>query len=435
MANYGITKTGFEIKTFQVILEDKIERARQVFGNDIDVRSTSTLRKLLDISSYEDHELWKRVEQLYYSNFISTASGLSLGLLGEDIGVKRRYRHATGEVKFELSGEQPGRIYHLPIGVLMETDPPERRFRTLKRVSLSDQKKVAVVEITATMRGPAGNVDAGDIKRITPFYAHHRLNLGSAAVDVTNEEPTTGGKEREDDTSYRDHLLGYPRTLWTLESVRNAVKNVDGVRDCRVFDPLGGVDVSLSRFNYFRFSQRRFGTQRLLGTPYYFDILVATYPGIPWESEDGNVGVRENIEKSIQEVRPISIFPNLLRANNVVIGLRAKVFTKPGHDADAVTASINDKLDRRIMALSLDGDVLYSDVLCDCKGVSGVVDVQGLHLRRCPPLFERISFGGRQRFRSQIIEAAVGENISLLPNEIAVFKVDSELIDVEVKDR
>jgi hypothetical protein len=56
-------------------------------------------------------------------------------------------------------------------------------------------------------------------------------------------------------------------------------------------------------------------------------------------------------------------------------------------------------------------------------------------LRRCPPLFSRINFGDRQPFQSGIIEAAVGENILLQPEEIAEFKVDSDLIEIEVSDR
>jgi hypothetical protein len=247
--------------------------------------------------------------------------------------------------------------------------------------------------------------------------------------------PTTGGEILEDDTAYRALLLGRPRTLWTLEAVRSAVKSVDGVRDCRLFDPLGGVDVSLSKFNSFLFSGRRFGTQRLLGTPYFFDILVAIYPGFLWETEGQVTGVRDTIETAIREVRPISIFPNLRLANNVLIGIRARVLIKSGHDRNAVTASIKEKLERRVNALGLGNAVLYAEVIRDCMEVAGVIDIQQLHLRRCPPVLATITFGRSQRFQSQIIEAAVGENIPLLPDEIAVFEIDSRLIDLEVSDR
>jgi hypothetical protein len=435
MAQFGITRFGFNIKPFQTILEEKAARAREVFGADIDLHSTSALRKILDVSSAEDQELWKRMEQLYYSNFISTASGQSLDLLGEDVGVKRRFLASTGKVKLKLTGEAPGRLYHLPIGTVVETDGPIQRFSTQELVTLSDQTKEAIVDISATARGPASNVLAGAINKINVVYAQRFLNLGGALIVVANEQPTTGGEKLEDDAPYRDLLLDFPRTLWTLEAVRKVVKSIDGVRDCRLFDPLGGVDVSLSKFALFSFGQRRFATQRLLGTPYFFNILVATLPGFLWESEGAVTGLQQTIENSIRDVRPISIFPNLQRADDVHVGIRARVLIQPGHDKNSVVASIKERLERRINALGLGNSVLYSEVVCDCMDSPGVVDIQQLHLRRCPPLFLTINLGGRQRFQSQVIESAVGENISLLPNEIAVFEIDSDLFSVEVSDR
>jgi hypothetical protein len=434
MARFGITKSGFIIKSFQAILEEKAARAREIFGSDIDLHSTSALRKILDISSAEDHEVWKGMEQLYYSNFISTASGESLDRLGEDVSVNRRFLASTGEVKLKLTGEAPGRLYHLPVGTIVETNAPVQ-FSTRKLVTLSDENKEAVVEVSATVRGPIADVPATAINKINSVYAARFLNLGGAVIGVSNENPTTGGAIPEDDTTYRDLLLGFPRTIWTLEAVRQVVKSIDGVRDCRLFDPLGGVDVSLSKFALFSFSQRRFGTQRLLGTPYFFNILVATLPGFLWESEGATVGLKETIENAIRDVRPISIFPNLLRADDVQIGIRARVLTKPGHDKNSIVTSIKQRLERRINALGLGNGVLYSEVLCDCMDSPGVVDIQRLHLRRCPPHFININFGGRQRFQNEVIELAIGENVSLLPNEIAVFQIDSDLFDVEVSDR
>jgi uncharacterized phage protein gp47/JayE len=439
MVEYGVTKTGFNIKPFQTILENKAQRAQEMFGSDIDLRSTSSLRKILDISSFEDLELWKGMEQLYYSNFISTASGDTLDLLGEDVGVERRFLAAATAtrqgVKFKLSNAAPGRVYALPIGTLVETNPPVKQFRTLQLVSLSTNNPEGTADVEAIARGPDSNLAASAINKINPVYAQRYLNLGSATIAVTNENPITGGEQLEDDSSYRELLLGYPRTLWTLEAVRNVVKALDGVRDCRLFDPLGGVDVSLGKFNFFRFSQRRFSSQRLLGTPYYFDILVAIYPGFLWESGAGGRGLKETIADAIREVRPISIFPNLRLADNVLVGLRAQVSIQPGHDKNAAIAAIKDKLDRRVNTLGLGSSVLYSEVLCDCMSIAGVIDVQQLHLRRCPPLFGGITFGRRGRFQGEVIEVAVGENLPLQPDEIAVFKVDAELIDLQVSDR
>jgi hypothetical protein len=435
MADFGVTQQGFVIKPLTAILQDKFDRALAMFGSDADLRSTSSLRKLLDITSAEDQNLWKGMEQFYYSNFISTASGDALDLLGTDMAVARRFLNSTGTVKLKLSNAAPGKVYNLPVGTMLETDAPVRHFSTLSLAALSDQNTQAIVDVVALERGPASNVAANAINKINADYAQRHLNLGPATIAVGNDAATTGGEVQEDDSSYRNLLVGYPRTLWTLESVRRAVKAVDGVRDCRLFDPLGGVDISQSLFKLFAFSQRRFGAQRLLGTPYYFDILVAVQTGFPWLSQAGITGVQDVINATLTNIRPISIFPNIMPANNVTIGLRANIQVKAGHDKDGIVASIKDRLAQRLNALGLGGSVLFSEAEVDCMSVSGVVDVQGLHLRRSPPQFATVTFGNRLNFQGEVIEAAVGENIYLQPNEIAVFQVDSSLIQMEVSDR
>ena len=436
MADYGVTPSGFIVKPIAAILADKGERAKEMFGSDVDLRSTSALRKLLDVSAAEDAELWKRLENQYYAIFVSTASGDALNLLGEDVGITRPFQFATGDVKLKLSGESPGRLYHLPIGTLIETSAPVRQFRLDRRVTLHDQHKEESVSVTAAQRGPDSNVALNAIDKINVVYAQRHLDLGSASITAANDvAPTTGGERPETDEYFRDKLLGFPRTVWTLQRLRETVKSVDGVRDCRLFDPLGGTDVSLSKFMFFLFSQRRFGTQRLLGTPYFFDVLVAIQPGLLWDTEGTTVGMRDTIADAIREVRPIGIFPNVRQADNVIVGIRARVLTKGGQDKNAVRASIKANLERRVNALGLGGAVLYSEVLVDCMSVAGVADVQDLHLRRCPPYFTKISFGRRQRFRGAIIEASVGENLALLPSEIAVFTVDSPSTEIEVRDR
>jgi len=435
MGDFGVTQQGFVIKPFTAILQDKCDRALAMFGPDADLRSTSSLRKLLDITSAEDQNLWKGMEQLYYGNFISTASGDALDLLGDDMSVPRRFLASKASVKLKLINGAPGKTYNLPLGTMVETNAPVRHFRTRGLVSLSDVNKEAIVDVEALERGPASNVAANAINQINADFAQRHLNLGPASVSVANDQPASGGELQEDDASYRGLLLGYPRTVWTLEAVERAVKGVDGVRDCRLFDPLGGVDVSQSMFNLFAFSQRRFGAQRLLGTPYYFDILVAVEPGFPWLSQPGIIGVQEAINNAIAGVRPIGIFPNIRLANNVTVGLRASILVKAGHDKDGVVASIRDRLSERVNSLGLGGAVLFSAAQCDCMNVPGVVDVQGLHLRRSPPQFAGVAFGNQLSFQGAVIEAGVGENIELQPNEVALFEVDSNLVQLEVADR
>jgi hypothetical protein len=433
-ADHGVTPDGFVLKGIDSILAEHQTRAIEMFGPDIDLTSGSALRKILDASAWQAHDLWKALEAQYYSNFITTAEGASLDLLGVDIGVARRNLHAEGSAQLTLSGGTPEQRYAIPEGTILVTGgAAPARFRTREPVFLTGPAGTVTVAVEAMERGPVGNVPAGQLTGIAPGYPAAFLNLGAATVSAANLTAVTGGERFESDVDYRDRLRGVPRSLWTLERVHRVVLEVPGVRDCLVFDPFGGVDVGQSFFNMFLFGQRAFSLERRLASPYYFDVVVATDPGWPWYDGQGIVGVLRRVTDAVREVRPISIFANIVPANLVEIGVRATLVIEPGHDPHAILASIVTSIRSHVASLSLGRDVLYSDVLVIARSTAGVSDVQNLHLRRCPTTFGGANFG-RALFR-QTVEAAVGENIELAPDEIPFFEIDSRLIDVEVVER
>ena len=436
MAGFGVTHEGFNLKSFDVILAEAQNRARQMFGAHIDLTHTSPLRKILEVTSAEDAELWKRMEDLYYSNFVSTAVGDNLDLLGEDVGLVRRDLFAGGEVRVKINMPVPGRTYVLPAGAILVTAEPVLAFYTTASVTLSADTLQATVAVRAFVRGPDGNnIPADTLFDIDPTYQRIYLNdLGAATITGQNLQPFTGGTLKEDDELYRTRLLGLPRNLWTLESVRRAVLDVDGVIDVLLFDPLGGVDVSQSYFGLFNFDQRLFGSERRVGEPYFFDVVVAHEFAWPWRTTGPTpniAGIFERVTAAVDRVRPIGIHPNIIEADHIDVGVRARVIIQPGYDSQALLASIKRRLAKDIGAFRLGGDVLYSQVICAFVEQPGVVDVQQMHLRRCPPAFGRITFG-TVFHQSEVIEAAVGENLEMGATELAVFRSDSELLDFEV---
>lgn len=437
MTHFGVTSSGFVLKPFTTILNEKFELARALFGPDIDLKSGSAIRTILDIVAAEDFELWKGLADNYYANFVSTATGDALNLLGDDLGLERGFRRAIGKVTFTLSDAEPGRTYSVPIGTLVETEDPVRRFRTTQHalLSASPDQQTATVEADAVLAGDTGDVAKNAIVRINPIYQSHYIPLGTAKIAVTNDANFKGGTELLDDEDYRAALLRLPRTLFTLDAVIGAVLNVDGVRDCIVSDPLGGVDVTLSIFKEFVFDTRRFGQARSLGTPYYFDVLVAARPGYDWESIDGTSGLREEVTAAVDRVRPIGIFPNIRQADSISVGVRASITVRPGIDTVATNSALKVAFEGRVSRLGLGGAVLAAEVLRDLMNVPGVVDVQNLHLRRYPPTFNSIVFGDRELFSSAVIEADTGANLILTANEVAVFRYDSGLIDLRISDR
>ncbi|MFI5529918.1 baseplate J/gp47 family protein [Kitasatospora sp. NPDC051853] len=435
MAGYGITERGFVRKEFHTLLDEARGRARAAFGPDVDLTDTSALMKVLQVTAAEDARLWRRLEDLYYAGFLSTAVGDDLDLLGEDLGVPRPHLFATGRVTLTVRDPLPDRVYVLPEGTVLVTAAPVTAFHTTATVRLSAAADTVTVGARAFVAGPDGDVTAHRITAVDPDYQAHHLNVSpptSFAVD--HQQAFTGGAGREDDETYRGRLLGRSRTMWTPAAVREAVLSVPGVVDVLLSDPLGGVDVSQSYFGVFPFEQRLFGDERRIGEPYFFSVVVAHEFARPWRTEGPVAGLFEQVTAAIDRVRPVGIHPQVVEADHIEVGLRARLITQPGYDAQVLVGALTERLAADIGALALGGDVRYSQVMRALVEQPGVSDVQDLRLRRHPPTFGRITLGGVP-FATGPVEAAPGENLAMGPTEIAVFTIDSALLDLEVMPR
>jgi hypothetical protein len=443
MADFGVTPDGFVLKPVDVILSEAFDRARSAFP-DVDLTSTSPLRKILETTAAEDGELWKRLEDLYYGNFVVTAVGDALDLLGADVGLTRRRLASTGAVQFKVTNAAPGQQYVLAEGAILVAIipadstgavPPPQLFTTIAPVTLSRDATTATVGVIAFEPGPAGDVAANLISQIDPTYQSIFLgDLGTASISVSNPAPTTGGAGFESDSDYRNRLIGLARNLWTVDSVTQAALAVPGVVDVVLSDPLGGVDVSQSIFDLFNFNQRAFTSERRVGEPYFFSVVVAHEFRAPWRTVGPVPGVFERVTAAVDAVRPIGIHANIVEANHIEVRVRATVVMAAGTDGTALITSVRKRLSGDIAALRLGGDVLHSQVVRAFVEQSGVLDVQGLHLRRSPAKFGRITFGDVP-FESVVVEAAVGENLIMGPTELAVLAASGDALDVTLVTR
>src|SRR5262245_18612013 len=104
---FGITTTGFVPKPFGRLLTEKLALARALFGQDIDLTSSSVLRKLLEITSLEDARLWSGLAAAYDDMFIVTAIGDALSRHGAELGLPRPHLSAQGRIKLTLGGDLP----------------------------------------------------------------------------------------------------------------------------------------------------------------------------------------------------------------------------------------------------------------------------------------------------------------------------------------
>jgi uncharacterized phage protein gp47/JayE len=426
MAEFGVTRNGFVPKGFDVVLAESMDRARAAFGAGVDLSATSPLRKILEVTAAEDALLWRRLEDLYYSRFLSAAVGDDLDRLGEDLGVGRRFLHSTGEVTLTVANPAPDRRYDVPAGaVLVTATAPPVAFHTTAAVQLSTASPNATVGAVAFEAGPGGDVGAGVITAIDPVYAQFHLTITPpAALTVTNVRAFTGGAARESDEDYRARMIGHPRAMWTLAAVRAAVLAVPGVVDVLLADPVGGVDVSQSTFGQFQFGERLFSAQRRPGESYFFDVVVAHEPLRPWRTQGAVTGIFEQVTAALDRVRPISVHPNVVQADHVEIGVRAQVVVRAGYDATALVTAFFERVRAGVETLGLGGEVRFAQVIRSIVDQPGVLDVQNLRLRRRPP-----------DPGTGLTEAGAGENLPMGAKEIAVFRLDSDLTDLELVSR
>ena len=113
-----LTETGYTRRTYDEIIDDKIERAQELFGEDIETDETTPLGKFIRINAYDQALAEEEAEAIYYARFPNTATGASLDRLCTFIGISRNSA-TPAQFKIKATGE-PGKT--VPFGFLVGTE-------------------------------------------------------------------------------------------------------------------------------------------------------------------------------------------------------------------------------------------------------------------------------------------------------------------------
>jgi Baseplate J-like protein len=438
---FGIVTTGFVPKSFGRLLAEKLATARLLFGDDVDLTSGSVVRKLLELTALEDARLWAAIGSVYDNGYVVSASGEALTRLGEDLGIPRPFLEARGTVKLKLLAPLPADHPQLvlPRGARLST-PGGHHVALDETVVLTDAAGEREPAVVAFYPGPSHNLDPAE-----PNQKIDRWNRADAAladldeaeqaagqelVGITHTVKLTGGELQAADTRYRQLLLAAPRSIWTVEAIQLAVSTVPGVRQAQVFDGRGGLDINQSIFGNFNFIDRVFSTERDLGNPYYFTVLVAPTPAAIWDGPDG---LRAAVESVIEDLRPVGIFASVEEAEVVGIGVEAKLVVRglplPTGSRATVNAStaaaelrarLHGRLRGYIDQLPFGEPVRAAEVLWSLMNEPGIADVVDLRLVRFPADVATLDTSspptgdGAQRLEP-------GENALLAANQIPVY--------------
>jgi len=225
---YGVTQNGFIAKSYEVILSEYEQYARQEFGDDIDLSETSPLKHILQVAAARESALWQILEDAYYAGFIDFATGQSLDNLAALVGYKRKQaERATGTVTFSRSTPASQDIT-IPAGTRVATPDESVVFRTTQVATLTAGTTSVDVSIEAVDAGSAGNVAANTITKI--------VDPISGIEAVNNANPTSGGKDTETDKEFRYRIKTTIQSLGraTLDAILAKVRSVEGVKTASI---------------------------------------------------------------------------------------------------------------------------------------------------------------------------------------------------------
>jgi len=434
---FGIVRDGFVPKSFSRLLAEKIAAARLLLGEDVDVGSGSVVRSLLELTALEDARTWAALGTLYDDAFVVSATGDALSRLGEELGVARPYQPARGTVTVKLTGDLPaGRTeLALPRGARLLTSGGHH-VALDKAVTLTAVTREREVPVVAFFPGREHNLDpARTGQRIDRWnradpalreLVEAEDEAGAALTEIVHVAALTGGEVQVSDVRYRQILLAVPRSIWTADAISLAVSMVPGVRQVQVFDGRGGLDLNQSIFGNFSFVERVFASGRDLGNPYYFTVLVVPTPAAIWDGPDG---LHAQVLAVVEDLRPISIFPDVVRAQEVSVGVDAQLVVRglpmPGGSPATVNASraaaelrvrLHDRLRRYVDSLPLGEPVRVAEATWALMSEPGVVDVRGVHLVRFPPEVD-VQLPAGERLK----HLEPGANLTLPADQVPVY--------------
>lgn len=220
MIKYGLTEHGFRRKLYSECLAERIERAKETYGVNIDTSETSFLGTFIRNTAWDEAELWELLEDIYLSAFVNYAEGTSLDNVGEYVTISRRpATKAKGIAIFKGKDDTV-----IPKGFRIRTEDL-RVYETDVTETIKNGK--AEIPITSIVAGKESNANAGTITVI--------VNPLRGLESVTNGL-VEGGKDLETDAEFRErYKQSYSKGGGaTVEAIRAALLDMDDVVDALV---------------------------------------------------------------------------------------------------------------------------------------------------------------------------------------------------------
>ena len=218
---FGITDQGFVLKTYDDILNEANDKAKELFGADVDLSEFGTVGIFNQLMSKALGDSWEDFEDLYASMFLDTSEGVSLDRVCALGGLSRRSA-TKALVVMNISGTD----VEVPLGFLIQT-PQNIQFETIG----SGVAVASGVNVTsrAVVPGTAGVVPALTITEI--------VNPVSGITEVRNLLASSGGLDIEADYEFRQRYKD--RSVAggsSVPAILDALLNIEDVITAHVYE-------------------------------------------------------------------------------------------------------------------------------------------------------------------------------------------------------
>lgn len=352
-----LTETGFERRTFDDILTAKEQKARELFGEDIDTSENTPLGKFLRINAYDQALTEEEAENIYYSIFPSTATGQSLDRLCWMVGISR---NSAASAMYEVSfhGDVGAEI---PAGTLVATDS-ELTFYTVSDETVNSLGTVSVV-VECTQNGSIGNVDPTEINKIVNPVA----NISS----VCGGEQLTYGAEVETDYELRKRYEVAKEGLGSCNepSIRAAIMNIPTVESVGIIVNETDSTDSAGR------PARSFQCYVSGGNNYEQEIAEAIFENKP-------IGILTHgaVSKTVTDDGGYSHTIKFSHTEEITVYVRITISTEAKFAGDSGKQSIKANLKEYIDSLGVGKTLILTSLYGLIHAVEGVVDISEIKL-------------------------------------------------------
>lgn len=226
-ANFGLTDQGYLAPSYEELLDSVQDDFLRVFPSDLVLTSNSNAGILSRLIAWREYEQIQAQQQVYYSAFISTATGSALDRLGANVGLPRKVdRPASTPLTIVTDGE-----YLIEAGTQFETDDGYI-------FDLTEDVLTAPKDGKWQGTGNAEAEDTGEVTNVEPHTITIVYNPDESILSVDNADKASGGQDYEEDPQYRARLImeNANRPSPTVNGVRSALLNVQGVREVNIVE-------------------------------------------------------------------------------------------------------------------------------------------------------------------------------------------------------